>query len=131
MNGLYSLNTEYEKALKDANAIRKCEDNIATVQVDKSISMEHMAIKALEYLLTLTKEVDCSQYPLLADTITITSQYIKCLYAIDEYKNELLKSRRGLTPAIYNALSAVKQAQVGFDELKKRFLKTTNMIFVR
>lgn len=123
MNGLNSLNIEYEKALKDANAIRKCEDNIATVQVDKSISMEHMAIKALKYLLTLTKEVDCSQYPLLTDTITITSQYIKCLYAIDEYKNELLKSRRGLTPAIYNALSAVKQAQVGFDELKKTFFK--------
>ena len=126
MNGLNSLNTEYEKAVRIANALRKCEEKVVFELTDDDSSEEVMAIKALNHLFDLTGEVDCTQIPLLNDTITIASEYVKCINAIENYKKELLKSEHGNIASIYNKLSAVNNAQTGFDKLKDSFFDKYN-----
>ena len=126
MNGLNSLNTEYEKAVRIAKAFRECEENVALELADDNNTEEMMAIKSLDHMLALTSEVDCTHLELLNDTIAIASLYIKCIHVIETYKTVLLKSNRGNAPAIYNALSAVRHAQASFEEMKESFANKHN-----
>ncbi len=126
MSTMESLNAQYVKAVKSADTLRQCEMQVKAEMDSRGQSETAKAANSVTLLSNLSKEIDCSEYGLLKDTVLIGSQYMNCLNAIGTYKTILSKSGAGNASAVFNALNQIRQAQGRFDDLKAAFLQKYN-----
>ena len=127
MSTLEHLNTQYLKALKSIDALRQCQARIKAQIEDPGQTELSKAIHSVELLSTLSRDIDCTDFNLVQDTVRIGNQYIDCLNAINTYKAVLLSNGSTDRSSVFNTLSELQTAQGKYDELKAAFLQKHNV----
>ena len=126
MSTMEDLNAQYVKAVKIADTLRQYEGKIKAEMDSRGQTDTSKAVNSASLLQGLTREIDCSEYGLMRDTVQISSQYTNCLNAINTYKTILMKSGDGGASAVFSALDQIRQAQGKYDSLKAAFLQKYN-----
>ena len=126
MSTMEDLNAQYVKAVKIADTLRQYEGKIKAEMDSRGQTDTSKAVNSASLLQGLTREIDCSDYGLMRDTVQISSQYTNCLNAINTYKTILMKSGDGGASAVFSALDQIRQAQGKYDSLKAAFLQKYN-----
>lgn len=123
MSTMTSLNAQYVKAVKSADALHHYEARISAEMESNGQKDVSKAVNSIALLSNLSKEIDCSEFGLLKDTIQIGNQYVNCFNAIQYYKAVLLGTGSNNPSAVYDALNQIRMAQSRYDELKAAFLQ--------
>ena len=121
MGTMESLNAQYVNLVKSADILRQYEAKIkAEINSDEQNEVTR-AVNSVALLTDLSREIDCSEFGLLKDTLQVVSQYMDCFNVINKYKMILSQSVAGDASEVFNSLNQIKQAQSRYDEMKAAF----------
>ena len=123
MSTMESLNAQYVRAIKIADTLRLYEGKIKAEMDSRGQNDTEKAVNMISLLQELSREIDCSEYELMKDTIRIGTQYKNCVNVINTYKAILMKSNNGNASAAFSVQDQVVQAQKKYDTLKATFLQ--------
>lgn len=121
MSTIDSLNHQYVKRTKTVEKLHLFSERVFREQNNPGLSALDKASKAMGHLEDLLREMDCSEYTLLTDTIFIGKCYFDCISAINLYKTSLLSKSDNGVNAFENEIHKLNEAQTVFNETKKVF----------
>lgn len=127
MSTMESINAQYVKAVKDVDTLRQFKAQITAEIERRERSEVSRAVNAVALLSDLSKEMDCSEFGWLKDTVLIGNQYTSCLNAINKYRTALLQSGSDNASVVFDTEKQIRQAQGRYDELKADFLQKYNV----
>ena len=128
MDTIGSLNTQYVKSTKIIEKLKLFSDRVTGEQSNTSLSDVKKASKSMEYLEELQRDVDCSEYAFLADTVSVGKCYFNCLSAINTYKTKILDQTGICAGALENEIDEVNNTQAAFKTVQKTFFEKNNIL---
>ena len=111
MSTIEELNDQYINAKERFGILQKYDRQIVDEAEKKGQSDIVRATKAVASLSSLSKETNISLYPQIQDTLTVGSQYIRCLQAINSYKKTWPLQGAVDPIAVRRALDKIKEEQ--------------------
>ena len=132
MATIETINNQYVKSMESKAALQKCRSAIVSEPWNIKLPSSEIFLRVMDHIDLMYRSVKCSEYPSLADAVTIGITYRSCILAIDEYRNALLNIGTNTdTPSVslIQCINNIKKNQRIYDDTRARFSQKYDYAF--